>query len=147
MFKRWSSPYGVGRPPGVWWKWKINPHLVDAVLIYAEPGHGHRSGLFTDYTFGVWHQGQLVPIAKSHSGLSDAEMEEVDAFVRRNTVGKFGPVRVVKPEAVFELAFEGLRESPRRRSGVALHFPRIIRWRRDKKPAEAAALESLRKLL
>ncbi|HZM03456.1 MAG TPA: ATP-dependent DNA ligase, partial [Candidatus Saccharimonadales bacterium] len=147
MLKRWSSPYGVGRPRGDWWKWKIDPHVIDAVLIYAQPGHGRRASLFTDYTFGLWHEGELLPVAKAYSGLTDEEIREVDAFVRRNTVNKFGPVRVVKPELVFELAFEGLRESARHKSGVAVRFPRMNRWRRDKKPAEADTLETLRALL
>ena len=147
MLKRWSSPYGVGRPRGDWWKWKIDPHVIDAVLIYAQPGHGRRAGLFTDYTFGLWHEGELLPVAKAYSGLTDEEIREVDAFVRRNTVNKFGPVRVVKPELVFELAFEGLRESARHKSGLAVRFPRMNRWRRDKKAAEADTLETLRALL
>lgn len=147
MFKRWTSAYQAGRVRGDWWKWKIDPYVIDAVLIYAQQGHGRRAGLFTDYTFGVWHEGELVPVAKAYSGLNAAEIAEVDSFVRRNTTGKFGPVRVVKPELVFELAFEGLRESTRHRAGIALRFPRMNRWRKDKKPPEADQLETLRRLL
>jgi DNA ligase-1 len=147
MLKRRSSPYQVGRPRGDWWKWKIDPYLIDAVLIYAQPGSGRRASLFTDYTFGVWDNGQLVPVAKAYSGLSDDEIRQVDAFVRRNTLEKFGPVRVVKPELVFELAFEALAESTRHKAGIALRFPRMNRWRRDKKAEEADTLETVRGLL
>jgi DNA ligase-1 len=147
MFKRRISTYQTGRVRGDWWKWKIDPYVIDTVLIYAEQGHGRRASLFTDYTFGVWHEGELVPVAKAYSGLDAGEIAEVDSFVRRNTIGKFGPVRVVKPELVFELAFEGLRESSRHRAGIALRFPRMNRWRKDKKPEEADRLETLRELL
>jgi DNA ligase-1 len=147
MLKRWSSPYQVGRPRGDWWKWKIDPYLIDAVLIYAQPGSGRRASLFTDYTFGVWDNGQLVPIAKAYSGLSDDEIRQVDAFVRRNTLEKLGPVRIVKPELVFELAFEGLAESTRHKAGIAVRFPRMNRWRRDKKAEEADTLDTVRGLL
>lgn len=147
MLKRRGSPYGAGRRRGDWWKWKIDPYSVDAVLIYAQPGHGQRAGLFTDYTFGVWDGGELVPFAKAYSGLTAEEIREVDAFVRRNTIEKFGPVRRVKPELVFELAFEGIQRSPRHRSGIAVRFPRIARWRTDKKPEDADTLETIRALL
>ncbi|MGZ4962851.1 MAG: ATP-dependent DNA ligase [Limisphaerales bacterium] len=147
MLKRWSSPYQVGRPRGDWWKWKIDPYLIDAVLIYAQPGSGRRASLFTDYTFGVWDNGQLVPVAKAYSGLSDDEIRQVDAFVRRNSSDKFGPVRIVKPELVFELAFEALQESTRHKAGIALRFPRINRWRRDKKAEDADTLQTVRDLL
>ncbi len=147
MLKRLSSPYRVGRQRGDWWKWKINPFTVDAVLIYAQPGSGKRASLFTDYTFGVWDNGQLVPFAKAYSGLTDAEIRKVDSFVRRNTVEKFGPVRSVKPELVFELAFEGIQRSTRHRSGIAVRFPRINRWRTDKPIEEADSLETVRALL
>ncbi len=147
MLKRLTSPYQVGRPRGDWWKWKIDPYLIDAVLIYAQPGSGRRASLFTDYTFGVWDNGQLVPVAKAYSGLSDDEIHQVDAFVRRNTLEKFGPVRTVKPELVFELAFEALAESTRHKAGIALRFPRMNRWRRDKKAEEADTLETVRGLL
>lgn len=147
MLKRLSSAYGVGRVKGDWWKWKINPYTVDAVLIYAQSGHGRRASLFTDYTFGVWHEGQLVPVAKAYSGLTDAEIREVDQFIRRNTVERFGPVRVVKPELVFEIAFEGIQPSTRHKSGLAVRFPRMARWRQDKKPEDADTLEMMRGLI
>ena len=132
-----DSAYGVGRRRGDWWKWKVLPHTIDAVLIAAQRGSGKRASLYTDYTFGVWDNGTLVTIAKAYSGLTDAEIREVDAFVRRNMVEKFGPVRTVKPELVFELAFEGLNLSKRHKSGIAVRFPRILRWRNDKPAAEA----------
>lgn len=147
MLKRRDAPYGVGRRKGDWWKWKIDPWSVDAVLVYAQPGHGKRAGLFTDYTFAVWHEGELTPIAKAYSGLTDAEIREVDAFVRAHTLAKFGPVRQVTPELVFELGFEGIQPSPRHKSGVALRFPRMLRWRRDKRPEDADTLARLRALL
>ena len=147
MLKRRGSPYGVGRRRGDWWKWKIDPYSVDAVLIYAQPGHGRRASLYTDYTFGVWDNGQLVPFAKAYSGLTDEEIRDVDAFVRRNTVETFGPVRSVKPELVFELAFEGIQRSPRHRSGIAVRFPRMARWRKDKKAEDADTLQTIRALL
>ena len=147
MLKRKASPYRVGRVTGDWWKWKIGPLTLDAVLIYAQHGSGKRAGLFTDYTFGVWNDGKLVPVAKAYSGLTDAEIKEVDAFVRRNTLEAFGPVRVVKPELVFELGFEGIQASTRHKSGIAVRFPRMLRWRTDKKPGDADSLASVRKLL
>jgi len=147
MLKRLGSPYRVGRRRGDWWKWKIDPYSVDAVLIYAQPGNGRRASLFTDYTFGIWDKGALVPFAKAYSGLSDEEIREVDAFVRRNTVSKFGPVHAVKPELVFELAFEGIQKSTRHRSGIAVRFPRMARWRRDKKAEEADSVETIQALL
>ncbi len=147
MLKRLGSPYRTGRRRGDWWKWKVDPYSVDCVLIYAQPGHGRRASLFTDYTFGVWANGELVPFAKAYSGLSDEEIREVDAFVRRNTVERFGSVHAVKPELVFELAFEGIRKSPRHRSGIAVRFPRMARWRRDKKPEDADTIETIRALL
>ena len=147
MLKRLGSPYGVGRRRGDWWKWKVNPLTVDAVLIAAQRGNGKRASLYTDYTFGVWDAGRLVPIAKAYSGLTDEEIRQVDAFVRGHTVEKFGPVRTVRPELVFELAFEGIQRSARHKSGVAVRFPRILRWRTDKKPADADTLERVRALL
>lgn len=147
MLKRKTSVYRVGRVTGDWWKWKVGPLTVDAVLIYAQHGSGKRAGLFTDYTFGVWDNGQLVPIAKAYSGLTDAEIKQVDAFVRRNTLETFGPVRTVKPELVFELGFEGIQPSGRHKSGVAVRFPRMLRWRTDKKAEEADTLTTVRKLL
>lgn len=147
MLKRLTSPYRVGRQRGDWWKWKIDPFTVDAVLIYAQRGNGKRAGLYTDYTFGLWDDGKLVPVAKAYSGLTDEEIREVDAFVRRHTVEKFGPVRTVKPELVFELAFEGIQRSSRHKSGVAVRFPRMQRWRLDKKADEADTLDALKRLL
>jgi DNA ligase-1 len=147
MLKRLASAYGVGRRKGDWWKWKVEPYSVDAVLMYAQPGSGRRAGLFTDYTFGVWDEGKLVAFAKAYSGLTDGEIRRVDAFVRRNTLEKHGPVRVVKPELVFELAFEGIQASTRHKSGVAVRFPRMARWRSDKRPEEADSLAAVRDLL
>lgn len=147
MLKRLASPYGVGRKKGDWWKWKIDPYTVDAVMIYAQRGSGKRASLYTDYTFAVWHEGELVPIAKAYSGLTDEEIREVDAFVRRHTNERFGPVRSVTPELVMELAFEGIQASTRHKSGIALRFPRIARWRKDKRPQDADSLAYLRELL
>ena len=147
MLKRLDSEYGVGRRKGDWWKWKVEPYSVDAVLMYAQPGSGRRAGLFTDYTFGVWDGDRLVSFAKAYSGLTDEEIRRVDAFVRRNTLEKHGPVRVVKPELVFELAFEGIQASPRHKSGIAVRFPRMARWRTDKRAEDADSLERVRALL
>jgi DNA ligase-1 len=147
MLKRLSSAYGVGRRRGDWWKWKVDPLSVDAVLIYAQAGSGRRAGLFTDYTFGVWDGDHLVPFAKAYSGLTDEEMRKVDQFIRRHTLEKFGPVRTVKPELVFELHFEGLQPSSRHKSGIAVRFPRMARWRTDKKAEEADTIEHVRSLL
>ncbi|MFO0799647.1 MAG: ATP-dependent DNA ligase [Gemmataceae bacterium] len=147
MLKRRGSPYRVGRVRGDWWKWKVEPFAVDAVLIYAQPGHGKRSGLHTDYTFGVWDGGKLLPFAKAYSGLTDAEIRKVDAFVRANTLERFGPVRTVKPELVFELGFEGIQASTRHKSGIAVRFPRMLRWRTDKTPADADTLDRVKALL
>jgi DNA ligase-1 len=147
MLKRLSSVYAIGRRRGDWWKWKVLPYTIDAVLIAAQRGSGKRASLYTDYTFGVWDDGVLVPIAKAYSGLTNAEIYEVDAFVRGNMVEKFGPVRTVKPELVFELAFEGLNQSSRHKSGIAVRFPRILRRRTDKIALEADTLESVRALL
>jgi DNA ligase-1 len=147
MLKRRSSPYGVGRKRGDWWKWKIDPYTIDAVLIYAQPGSGKRASLLTDYTFGVWDNGELVPIAKAYSGLSNEEIAELDRWIRRHTRERFGPVRHVEPVHVFELGFEGIAASPRHRSGIAVRFPRMLRWRTDKKAEEADTLENVRKIL
>ncbi len=147
MLKRLSSPYRVGRRRGDWWKWKVDPLSVDAVLIYAQPGSGRRAGLYTDYTFGLRDGEGLVPFAKAYSGLTDAEIRRVDTFVRRNTLEKHGPVRVVKPELVFEIAFEGIQASPRHKSGIAVRFPRMVRWRTDKRVEEADTIETVRALL
>jgi DNA ligase-1 len=147
MLKRLGSEYAVGRRRGDWWKWKVDPLTVDAVLIYAQPGSGKRAGLFTDYTFGIWEGNHLVPFAKAYSGLTDEEIRKVDSFVRRNTLEKFGPVRTVKPELVFELHFEGIQRSSRHKSGIAVRFPRMARWRLDKKAEEADTIERVKELL
>ena len=147
MLKRKTSTYQVGRKRGDWWKWKIDPLTIDAVMIYAQKGHGRRSNLYTDYTFAVKDGDKLVSFAKAYSGLTDKEFAQVDAFVKRNSIEKFGPVRTVKPELVFELAFEGIAASNRHKSGVALRFPRISRWRKDKKPDEINTIEDLKEIL
>lgn len=147
MLKRRDSPYGVGRRRGPWWKWKVEPFTVDAVMVYAQAGHGRRASLHTDYTFAVWDGDELVPFAKAYSGLTDKEIRRLDRWIRSNTLEKFGPVRSVKPEQVFELAFEGIQPSPRHKSGLAVRFPRILRWRDDKPPREADSLDTLRSLM
>ncbi len=155
MLKNVLAQYGVGRTKdvGVWWKWKIDPYTVDAVLIYAQAGHGRRASLYTDFTFAVWDAAdgvtdrKLVPFAKAYSGLTDAEMRQVDAIVRKTTIEKYGPVRSVTPTLVFELGFEGISLSTRHKSGIAVRFPRMLRWRQDKPLHEADTLESLRALL
>jgi DNA ligase-1 len=147
MLKRWTSPYRPGRRRGDWWKWKIVPFTVDVVLMYAQPGSGRRASLFTDYTFGVWRGDELVPMAKAYSGLSDEEIDEVDRWVRRHTTSRFGPVSAVEPVHVFELGFERIAPSTRHKSGIAVRFPRILRWRRDKTPHEADTIETLERLL
>jgi DNA ligase-1 len=150
MLKKKGSPYQVGRKRGDWWKWKIDPLVIDAVMIYAQKGHGRRSNLYTDYTFAVRDEqngNKLVTFTKAYSGLTDKELGEVDAFVKRNSLEKFGPVRTVRPELVFEIAFEGIAASSRHKSGVALRFPRINRWRKDKTPEEINTLDDLKKML
>jgi DNA ligase-1 len=155
MLKARDSMYGVGRTKdmGVWWKWKMDPFSVDAVLIYAQRGHGRRASLYSDYTFAVWDgppqssERTLVPFAKAYSGLTDEEMRKVDAIVRKTTVEKFGPVRSVTPTLVFELGFEGIALSKRHKSGIAVRFPRMLRWRQDKPVAEADSLATLQDLL
>lgn len=147
MLKALNSPYAVGRVTGIWWKWKINPYTVDAVLVYAQRGNGRRASLYSDYTFAAWDQGELVPFAKAYSGLSDDEIRQVDQFVRQNTIEKFGPVRRVKPQLVFEMAFENIQLSNRHKSGLAVRFPRMVRWRTDKTPEQADSLDTIRALL
>ncbi len=145
MLKRKDSAYRGGRVKGSWFKWKVDPFLADMVVVSAQLGHGKRSNLFTDYSLAVWNEsGELVTVAKAYSGLTDKEIEKVDRFVRKNVTGKFGPVRGVRPELVFEIAFEGVQASGRHKSGVALRFPRIHRWRSDKKPEDADTLEMIR---
>jgi DNA ligase-1 len=147
MLKRKLAAYQAGRKKGDWWKWKIDPLSVDAVLIYAQKGHGRRAELYTDYTFAVWNEGKLVPFAKAYSGLTDVEIREVNKFVRQNTLEKFGPVRTVRPELVFEIGFEGINTSTRHKAGIAVRFPRILRWRKDKSLNDADSLQTLRDLL
>jgi DNA ligase-1 len=147
MLKHRSAPYEAGRVRGGWWKWKIEPYTVDAVLTYAQKGHGRRAGLFSDYTFGVWDDGELVTFAKAYSGLTDKEIREVDRFIKANTLERFGPVRQVKPELVFELACENIQPSRRHKSGIAVRFPRITRWRTDKTPADANQLDDIKRLI
>ncbi len=147
MLKRVDSPYQVGRKVGDWWKWKIDPFVIDAVLIYAQKGHGRRSNLYTDYTFAVKDGDRLVTVAKAYSGLTDKEFVQVDAFVKANSIEKFGPVRTVKPELVFEIAFEGIAASNRHKSGVALRFPRMNRWRTDKKASDINTLADLKQMI
>lgn len=147
MLKKLDSLYHSGRKRGDWWKWKINPYTVDTVMIYAQKGSGRRAAFFTDYTFAVRDGEHLITIAKAYSGLTDKEIKEVDSFVKKNAIEKFGPVRTVKPELVFEIAFEGIAESKRHKAGLALRFPRIARWRKDKKAAEINTLDDLRQLL
>jgi DNA ligase-1 len=143
----------VGRVRGDWWKWKIDPFTVDAVLVYAQRGHGRRAGLYTDFTFAAWDDPgpdgsrELTPFTKSYSGLTDEEFREVNAFIRDHTIERRGPVRMVEPQLVFEIGFEEIQSSNRHRSGIALRFPRMLRWRKDKKPEEADTLASLRKML
>jgi DNA ligase-1 len=152
MLKRKNSPYQVGRKKGDWWKWKVDPLTIDAVLTYAMRGHGRRSNLFTDYTFALWNENdekdkELVTFAKAYSGLTDAEFRKIDAWIKKNTLERFGPVRSVTPEHVFEIAFEGIALSKRHKSGIATRFPRILRWRKDKKIEEANTLEDLKSLI
>lgn len=150
MVKERDSMYGVGRTKasGTWWKWKIDPYAVDAVLVYAQRGHGRRASLYTDFTFAVWDEANgvrtLVPFAKAYSGLTDEEMRQVDAIVRKTTVEKFGPVRSVTPTLVFEIGFEGIQASPRHKSGIAVRFPRMLRWRTDKHIDDADTLATLK---
>lgn len=154
MLKRADSPYQVGRVRGDWWKWKIEPYTLDAVMVGAQLGHGRRASLFTDYTFAVWDrdptedpEAELVPIAKAYSGLTNQEIKSVDKFVRDHTIARHGPTRTVAPTMVFELAFEGIQESTRHKSGIALRFPRIARIRSDKMANQADTLETARALL
>lgn len=147
MLKGQQSAYTAGRKKGEWWKWKVDPYTVDAVLVYAQQGHGRRAGLYTDYTFSIWDKETLVPFAKAYSGLTDAEIRKVDRWIRAHTREKHGPVRVVDPELVFEIAFEGISESKRHKSGIAVRFPRIHRWRKDKPASEADRLDLVRDLL
>ena len=147
MLKQRSSRYGVGRTRGPWWKWKIDPYTVDAILLYAQPGSGRRSNLLTDYTFAVWNDGELATFCKAYSGLNNNEIRELDRWIRRNTTERFGPVRSVVPTHVFEIAFEGIALSKRHKAGVAVRFPRINRWRTDLSIKDADTLDSVKALL
>lgn len=147
MLKRNDSPYRIGRKKGDWWKWKLDPLTIDAVMIYAQAGHGRRANLFTDYTFAVWNGNELVPFTKAYSGLKDDEFRKITAWVKKNTLQRFGPVRQVTPHHVFEIAFEGIQASSRHQSGVALRFPRMLRWRQDKPVQEANTLDDLNEML
>ena len=147
MLKRADSPYLAGRKKGDWWKWKLAPLTIDAVMIYAQAGSGRRANLFTDFTFAVWNGNELVPFTKAYSGLTDAEFRSITAWVRKNTLQRFGPVRQVKPHHVFEIGFEGIQASARHKSGVALRFPRMLRWRKDKPLQEANTLDDLNEML
>jgi DNA ligase-1 len=147
MLKRLDSAYVAGRPRGPWFKWKRDPMIVDAVLLYAQRGHGKRSGFYSDFTFGVWDDDRLVPVGKAYSGFTDEELKRLDKFVRQNTVERFGPVRSLSPELVVEVAFEGLNRSKRHKSGVAMRFPRISRIRWDKPAKEADHLTTLEAML
>jgi len=147
MLKRWEAPYRVGRPRGDWWKWKVEPRTVDVVLVQAQAGHGRRASLYTDYTFAVWEGEALVPVAKAYSGLDDAEITRLDSWIRAHTLQRFGPVRTVEPHHVFELGFEGIQRSTRHKAGVALRFPRILRWRTDKGVRDAGTLAELQALV
>ena len=152
MLKRWDSPYLAGRPKGPWFKWKRDPHVIDAVLMYAQRGHGKRSSFYSDYTFGVWtDDGALTPVGKAYFGFTDEELKQLDKFVRDHTVDRFGPVRSVRAERdfglVLEIAFEGLQRSSRHKSGVAMRFPRVSRIRWDKPAREANTLDDVMDLL
>jgi len=147
MIKRKQAHYLTGRKKGDWWKWKVDPLSIDAVLVYAQKGSGRRAELYTDYTFAVWENDKLIPFAKAYSGLTDAEIREVDRYIKQNTIEKFGPVRTVKPQLVFEIGFEGINESSRHKSGIAVRFPRILNWRKDKKLEEADTLDNLKGIL
>jgi len=147
MIKRLDSTYGVGRKRGDWWKWKVEPRSFDAVLTYAQRGHGNRANLFTDFTFGVWDNGELLTVAKAYSGLNASELAELSRFVSKHSLDSFGPVRRVEPLLVFEIGFDGIQKSKRHKSGIALRFPRIFRWRRDKRPEQADSLNALRSMI
>jgi DNA ligase-1 len=147
VIKAIDSPYLVGRKRGYWWKYKVDPMALDAVLIYAQAGSGKRANLFTDYTFALWDGENLVPFAKAYSGLDNAEIDELDKWIRRHTIDRFGPVRSVEPSHVFEIGFEGIAKSSRHKSGISVRFPRILRWRKDKPAAEADTLQSAQELL
>ena len=147
MLKRRDSPYLAGRPAGLWFKWKRDPRVVDAVLMYAQRGHGKRSSYYSDYTFGLWQEGTLLPIGKAYFGFTDAELKQLDQWIRHNTIKSFGPVREVAKALVFEVAFDAVNRSARHKSGFALRFPRISRIRWDKPANEADQMAALDALL
>ncbi len=147
MIKHRASPYRIGRTRGDWWKWKIDPWSIDAVLLYAERGHGRRAGLYTDYTFGLWNGAEWIPFAKAYSGLTDEEIREVDAWIRSHSTEKYGNAIKVEPQLVFEVGFEGIQRSNRHKSGIAVRFPRILKWRHDKQVSDADTMETLHRLL
>ncbi|MEN8885966.1 MAG: ATP-dependent DNA ligase, partial [Winogradskyella sp.] len=147
MLKQKASPYHTGRKKGDWWKWKVDPLTIDVVMIYAQKGSGRRSSKYTDYTFAVKTNDGLVTVAKAYSGLTDKEITEISKWINKNAIEKFGPVRTVKPELVFEIAFEGIALSNRHKSGVALRFPRIVRWRKDKPSSEIDTIETVKQLI
>ncbi len=147
MIKQKDSPYESGRKKGIWWKWKVDPYTIDAVLTYAQKGHGKRATLFSDYTFGIWNNQELVTFAKAYSGLTNQEIKELDAWIKKNSIESFGPVKKVKPEFVFEIGFESIQISTRHKSGIAVRFPRILRWRKDKKTSDANTLQDLMALI
>jgi DNA ligase-1 len=148
MIKDRQSTYGAGRKAGYWWKWKLDPMTADCVLIYAQAGHGRRANLHSDYTLACWNdQDELVPVAKAYSGLTDVELKAMDQWIRKHTIQKFGPVRQVEPLQVFEIGFEGIAASTRHKSGIALRFPRILRWRQDVGPKDADGLAHFHALM
>ncbi len=146
MLKNKESIYESGRPRGKWFKWKRNPKYIDAILMYAQRGHGKRSSFYSDYTFGIWNEDKIVPIGKAYSGFTDKELNMLDKFVRSNTINRFGPVREIKKEIVFEIAFDSISESKRHKSGIALRFPRISRIRWDKPIDEIEDLKKIKKV-
>jgi DNA ligase-1 len=147
MLKSTNSSYKIGRKKGDWWKWKVEPYSIDAVMVYAQMGHGRRAGLYSDFTFAVWKGTELVTFAKAYTGLTDKELLEITKFVKANTKEKFGPVRTITPTLVFEIHFEGIDLSKRHKAGVAVRFPRIHRWRKDKKAEDANSISDLQSLL
>jgi DNA ligase-1 len=147
MLKRKDSAYHFGRKTGIWWKWKLDPLSFDAVLTYAQKGHGIRANLFSDFTFGIWKDEQLITITKAYTGLTNKELSEINKFINKHTIERFGPVRSIVPTLVFEIGFDSLQVSPRHKAGIALRFPRILRWRKDKSPKDADTIEQIKKLL
>ena len=147
VIKNKNSIYASGRKKGIWWKYKVDPMQLDAVLIYAKGGSGKRAGLYTDYSFALWKDGHLIKFASAYSGLNNEEIKELDKWIRKNTIEKFGPVRSVKPEMVFEISFENIQVSNRHKAGISVRFPRISKWRKDKNIKDADSLENAQKLM